>query len=84
MEGSTLELYRTALRLRRKLTEGETLNWAEESPAGVLHFERGNGWRCVTNLSAEPVALPAGEVLLTSAPLQNSHLGPDATAWLGP
>ncbi len=82
VEGSTLELYRTALRLRRKLLDGETLTWAEDTPAGVLRFDRGDGWRCVTNLSADPVSLPAGEVLLTSAPLEDGRLGPDTTAWL--
>ncbi|MFI5567774.1 alpha-amylase family glycosyl hydrolase [Streptomyces sp. NPDC051740] len=82
-EGSTLELYRTALRTRRKLIDGETLTWAEETPAGVLQFDRGDGWRCVTNLSPDPVSLPAGEVLLTSAPLEDGRLGPDTTAWLG-
>ncbi|GGW62628.1 glycoside hydrolase family 13 protein [Streptomyces griseoloalbus] len=83
VEGSTLELYRTALRLRRKLLAGETLTWAEETPAGILQFDRGDGWRCVTNLSCDPVSLPAGEVLLTSAPLEDGRLGPDTTAWLG-
>ncbi len=82
VEGSTLELYRTALRLRRKLLDGETLTWAEETPAGVLGFDRGDGWRCVANLSSDPVPLPAGEVLLTSAPLENGRLAPDTTAWL--
>ena len=32
VEGSTLELYRTALRLRRKLLEGEELTWARGDP----------------------------------------------------
>ncbi|WP_279328557.1 glycoside hydrolase family 13 protein [Streptomyces sp. OS603R] len=82
VEGSTLELYRTALRLRRKLIDGETLSWAEGTPEGVLLFDRGDGWRCVTNLSTEPVPLPAGEVALTSAPLSGGHLPPDTTAWL--
>ncbi|WP_156703366.1 glycoside hydrolase family 13 protein, partial [Streptomyces sp. Z38] len=82
VEGSTLELYRTALRLRRKLIDGETLDWVEGTPEGVLLFDRGDGWRCVTNLSTEPVPLPAGEVALTSAPLSGGHLPPDTTAWL--
>ncbi|MFI8307596.1 glycoside hydrolase family 13 protein [Streptomyces sp. NPDC085927] len=80
--GSTLELYRTALRLRRKLQEGETLTWQEDAPAGVLQFDRNDGWRCVTNLSTTPVPLPPGEVLLTSAPLTDGGLAPDTTAWL--
>ncbi|KUN65078.1 alpha-amylase [Streptomyces canus] len=83
VEGSTLELYRTALRLRRKLLQGEDLTWADASPADVLDFARHEGWRCVTNLSDRAVPLPAGEVLLTSSPLEDGLLGPDTTAWLG-
>ncbi|MET8486475.1 glycoside hydrolase family 13 protein [Streptomyces tendae] len=82
--GSTLELYRTALRLRRKLLDGESLTWSDDVPAGVLRFDRSDGWRCVTNLSAAAVDLPAGEVLLSSAPLEDGgRLGPDTTVWLG-
>ncbi|WP_077796282.1 glycoside hydrolase family 13 protein [Streptomyces sp. JHA26] len=80
--GSTLELYRTALRLRRKLLDGESLTWADDVPPGVLQFDRSDGWRCVANLSDAPVALPAGEVVLTSVPLEDGRLGPDTTAWL--
>ncbi|WP_327316518.1 glycoside hydrolase family 13 protein [Streptomyces sp. NBC_01235] len=86
VEGSTLELYRTALRLRRKLLEGEELTWARETPPGVLSFARSDGWRCVTNLSDAPVPLPPGEVLLSSVPLDGDdgggRLGPDTTVWL--
>ncbi|MER6211661.1 glycoside hydrolase family 13 protein [Streptomyces sp. NPDC001642] len=82
-EGSTLELYRTALRLRRKLLDGEALTWAD-SPPGVLHFARSDGWRCVTNLSGVPVALPPGELLLSSEPAAGDRqLAPDTTVWLG-
>ena len=81
-EGSTLELYRRALRLRRKLLDGEELRWIPDAPAGVLHFARSDGWRCVANLSAGPVDLPPGEVLLSSAPLESGRLAPDTTAWL--
>ncbi|MFF8968907.1 alpha-amylase family glycosyl hydrolase [Streptomyces sp. NPDC014995] len=82
-DGSTLELYRTALRLRRKLLEGEELTWAEETPPGVLAFTRSDGWRCVANLSGRSVPLPPGEVLLTSVPLDgDGRIGPDTTVWL--
>ncbi|WP_317444472.1 glycoside hydrolase family 13 protein [Streptomyces collinus] len=82
-EGSTLELYRTALRLRRKLLEGEALTWTPDAPAGVLDFTRTETWRCVTNCSARPVALPPGEVLLASTPLpEPGVLPPDTTVWL--
>jgi alpha-glucosidase len=83
VEGSTLELYRTALRLRRKLLAGESLTWVEDTPDGVLAFARTEGWRCVTNLSGRAVALPPGEVLLSSAPLTGRRLEPDTTVWLG-
>ncbi|WP_210585292.1 alpha-amylase family glycosyl hydrolase [Streptomyces sp. GESEQ-35] len=82
VEGSTLELYRRALRLRRKLLAGEELSWAEDSPPGVLAFARGDGWRCVANLSGTAVPLPPGEVLLSSAPLDDGRIGPDTTVWL--
>ncbi|MFC8365064.1 alpha-amylase family glycosyl hydrolase [Streptomyces griseorubiginosus] len=82
-EGSTLELYRTALRLRRKLLQGEDLAWSDTAPAGVLDFVRHEGWRCVTNLSENAVPLPEGEVLLASGPPVNGLLGPDTTVWLG-
>jgi alpha-glucosidase len=82
VEGSTLELYRRALRLRRKLLEGEELQWAPDLPPGVLGFTRCDGWRCVANLSGTAVALPPGEVLIASAPLEDGRLGPDTTVWL--
>ncbi|MFF2200904.1 glycoside hydrolase family 13 protein [Streptomyces sp. NPDC058145] len=83
-EGSTLELYRAALRLRRKLLEGETLTWTPDAPAGVLDFARTETWRCVTNLTERPVPLPPGEVLLASTPLPEAgSLPPDTTVWLG-
>ncbi|MBO7938092.1 glycoside hydrolase family 13 protein [Streptomyces antibioticus] len=83
VEGSTLEFYRTALRLRRKLLDGEELVWHPDTPAGVLAFARSDAWRCVANLSAAPVPLPPGEVLLSSAPLgDDGHLEPDTTVWL--
>ncbi|MFD5594946.1 alpha-amylase family glycosyl hydrolase [Streptomyces griseorubiginosus] len=82
-EGSTLELYRTALRLRRKLLQGEDLTWTDTASAGVLDFVRHEGWRCVTNLGETAVPLPEGEVLLASGPPADGLLGPDTTVWLG-
>ncbi|KIE25962.1 alpha-amylase [Streptomyces sp. MUSC 125] len=82
-EGSTLELYRTALQLRRGLLEGETLTWTQDAPAGVLDFTRSAAWRCVANLTATPVPLPPGEILLSSAPFDRAGtLPPDTTVWL--
>jgi alpha-glucosidase len=71
---STLELYRAALALRRELPAlgaGRSVQWLD-SPDGVLAFRRdgaGDGFLCLVNLTAEPVALtvPGGRPLLSSA-----------------
>ncbi|MGJ9403981.1 glycoside hydrolase family 13 protein [Arthrobacter sp. KK5.5] len=80
--GSTLELYRAALRLRRELQTEETLEWVETGSESVLAFRRPNGWVTVTNFGDEPAPLPEGEVLLGSAPVADGALPGAATAWL--
>jgi alpha-glucosidase len=85
VEGSTLETYRAALRLRRELQGGESLQWLGTGPVAqthVLHFRRPGGWESVTNFSEADVALPEGEVLLASGPLGDGVLPPDTTVWL--
>ncbi len=85
--GSTLELYRAALRLRRELGGDESLRWIDAGPTAlthVLHLRRSPGWESVTNLGAADVALPAGEVVLASGPLGEGTLPPDTTVWLRP
>ena len=81
---SMLWLYTQALRIRRAepgLGDGP-LTWAD-APEGVLAFARGGAFLNVTNLSAEPVALPAhAAILLSSSPLDGGMLPPDSTAWL--
>ncbi len=82
--GSTLELYRAALRLRREQPSfrGETLRWLD-APEGVLAFERGPDLRCAVNLSAEPFSLPRNwGVLLASDRLDGGKLPSDTTVWL--
>jgi alpha-glucosidase len=83
--GSTLTMYREALALRRKVLAGTgTLAW-RESPAGVLAFDRGAGFRCTVNMSPEPVRVPAGELLLASGPVKVERdavvIPPDSTIW---
>ncbi|HET9648077.1 MAG TPA: glycoside hydrolase family 13 protein [Microlunatus sp.] len=78
---STLSLYRDALRLRRTLLSGDSFSWQDSAP-DTLAFRRSGGWLCFTNFGREPVELPPGEVLLTSAPLEDGRLGSDTTAWL--
>lgn len=79
---SSLTFYRRALELRRQLQTGEDFEWVEEVSPEVLHFTRPNGWHCVTNFGSAPVALPSGEVLLSSSPLEDGMLPGDTTVWL--
>ena len=53
-EGSTLEFYRQALKLRRELQTSEELEWLETGNADVLHFRRPGGWQSVTNFGMRP------------------------------
>jgi alpha-glucosidase len=90
--GSTLELYRSALAIRRNnpaLAPTDNLRWVP-APAGVLAFERAvEGapvFRCTVNMSGEPVAVGRpGELLLASGPIDgtadNIILPPDTTLW---
>ncbi|NJP66749.1 glycoside hydrolase family 13 protein [Streptomyces spiramenti] len=89
--GSTLELYRAALRIRREhpaLGAGTGVRW-EEAPEGVLALRRtaGDGSAVVVaaNTTGAPVeldpALTAGEVLLASRPYEGGPLPADTTVW---
>jgi alpha-glucosidase len=80
--GSTWELYRRALGLRKEHGLGlGTLTWRETS-SDVVAFRNGDVL-VMTNLGAAPVALPAGaRVLLTSEPLDSGGRVPtDVTVW---
>ncbi|PFG18026.1 alpha-glucosidase [Propionicimonas paludicola] len=81
--GSTLELYRSALALRRTwgLGVGE-FGWLEAGPQAVA-FTCGADVECWVNLGEQPLSLPdAARVLLTSDDLVDGRLAPDAAAWL--
>ncbi|MGC9541677.1 glycoside hydrolase family 13 protein [Streptomyces sp. UG1] len=81
---SMLELYRTALRLRRETPAlgDSALTWLD-APDGVLAFGLEPGFVCVVNLSTEPYPLPDHRaVLLTSGPVEGGLLAPDQAAWL--
>ncbi|MBG6083931.1 glycoside hydrolase family 13 protein [Zhihengliuella flava] len=84
--GSTLELYRRALQLRRALQTQETLAWIETSRQDVLAFERPGGWVTVTNFGSEPWVLPAElaacELLVASSDLEGHAVPAEATVWL--
>jgi len=86
---STLELYRALLATRRELALGAgSLSWLGGYSEEVVAFvnEPGAGERVVviTNLGAEPVAVPGGAlILVSSGPLTLQGLVPtDTTVWL--
>ncbi|MFG1776271.1 glycoside hydrolase family 13 protein [Micromonospora sp. NPDC049048] len=90
--GSTLELYRTALRIRREhpalAADAGGVTWLEAGP-GVLAFSRAAGdtvLTCVVNISGAPALIDGyGTPIAASEPLTgqgSGHLlGVDAAAW---
>ncbi|MFI6873502.1 glycoside hydrolase family 13 protein [Streptomyces sp. NPDC050400] len=86
--GSTLELYRSALALRRAqpgLGAGGDPVWWDDVSEGVLAFER-PGFACTVNVTGAPVRIPApGTVLLASSPVEATdgeiELPGDTTVW---
>ena len=80
---STLSFFRRALKLRRGRGEfdGGEIEWLA-APSGSLIFRRHGGLVCALNAGDRPIALPAGKVVLASAPLVAGQLPPDAAAWI--
>ncbi|MEU5434751.1 glycoside hydrolase family 13 protein [Streptomyces sp. NPDC020719] len=84
---STLELYRSALAVRRThpgLGRGTAVQWLE-APEGVLAFAR-DGFVCTVNLTADAVRMPVrGDVLLASGEVVRDgsefELPGDTTVW---
>ncbi|NGO77860.1 glycoside hydrolase family 13 protein [Streptomyces sp. YC504] len=87
-QGSTLELYRGALALRRShpgLGAGESVEW-RAAPEGVLAFAREGGFVCTANTTGEPVRIPTpGQALLSSGTVlygdEFAELPADTTVW---
>ena len=80
--GSTYEMYRAALRLRREYgLGGNGLTWVE-TPGDVLAFRSGEVL-VLTNFGSGPAELPVGaRVLLSSEPLTGDGRVPtDVTVW---
>ncbi|GIJ24357.1 alpha-glucosidase [Micromonospora lutea] len=80
--GSTYELYREALRLRRAYGLGRgTLEWLSSGDE-VLTFRNGD-LVVLTNFGPTAVPPPAGELLHTSTPLpEDGSVPTDTTIWL--
>jgi alpha-glucosidase len=81
--GSTLELYKSLLHLRKEFDLGlGSLEWVEkyctESSLGYVN----NGVLVITNFDGKPIDLPSGEVLVTSQVGLESQLEHDQVAWI--
>jgi alpha-glucosidase len=82
--GSTLNLYRRALRLRRSLLAGEGLEWRDTGRPDVLRFARHPGWEVVTNFGTTDLPLHGGEVLLSSGVMRHDVVPAETTVWIAP
>lgn len=90
VQGSTLELYRAMLTWRRSAALGRgSLAWLASYPLGsdVVAFENapvgGTPTICLTNFGAEPVPLPPGRLVVSSADLRDDGRVPtDVTVWV--
>ena len=83
VEGSTLDMYQSALALRRAFKLGAgSLEWTVDRGADVVGYANGEV-TVVANMGDDAVPLPAGEVLMASGELTgDGMLPPDVTAWL--
>lgn len=84
-EGSTLELYKEALRLRKELRLGEgSFGWIDElTGANSLGF-RNNEIAIIFNFGKEPIDIGQYELLLASEKLASSQLLQNQCAWVKP
>ncbi|MFT4008785.1 MAG: glycoside hydrolase family 13 protein [Nocardioidaceae bacterium] len=86
VEGSTYELYRRLLALRREYALGRgLLSWDERGP-GTLAFTitapSGQRIGVLTSFGPGPAELPDGELLVASEPLVDGRVPADTTAWV--
>jgi alpha-glucosidase len=80
--GSTLELYKLALALRKQHDLGTgAFQWIEGTPDDVLAFTNGE-ISVYCNYSDAEFALPAGEIILDSDVSMEGTLAPAATVWM--
>ena len=86
--GSSLNITKTALELRRQLWKNEVFtaddggSWRVEA-GNLLICERNAHFLVAVAMGTEPVKLPAGTVLLSAAPLaEDGWLQPNNAAWV--
>jgi len=82
--GSTLALYRDAIRIRGTWPVDRSYRVVWEGQFdGCQSFRReAGGVLCMINTSPRPVPLPDGDVVLASGPVDGRDLPPDTAVWL--
>ena len=79
-EGSTLDMYTQALKLRRELQAEEKLQWVGEEE-GVIRYRRPGGWEVVFNLSNDGQVEVNGDVLIASGEVKDGKVRKDVAVW---
>jgi alpha-glucosidase len=80
---SSMELYRKAISLRRKLVTDGGFGWVDTGDREVLRFARSGQWNCIVNFSPRDVPIP-GVLILSSDPGATDVVPPDTAAWFSP
>jgi alpha-glucosidase len=81
--GSTLEMYKVALKIRSDLDLGQgSFEWVQElCSEDVLAF-RNTDVLVIHNFGSEPIAAPSGELLISSSTDSSSDILPSETRWV--
>ena len=83
VEGSTLEMYKHALRLRKELDLGNgSFDWEPEYTNATTLGYRNGGVLVIHNFGQEAIEMPQGEVIASSANAASVGIEPDQTVWL--
>jgi alpha-glucosidase len=81
-QGSTLELYRSALELRERFALGAgSLTWLDGLGDEIVSFRNG-AVTCIANVGTTSIGLPAGDVIAASEPIDGRVLPADTTVWM--
>lgn len=84
VDGSTLELYRSAIRIRnQRLRDDEELAWQDLGDE-VVAFRRGCGLICIVNYGNSELSMPAGSVVLASDGVAGGRIPGNSAVWLDP
>lgn len=82
VEGSTLEMYREALELRKKLELGSgSFEWVPEYTSDTALAFKNLGILVIHNFGTDSIPLPEGDLLATSAPA-TVNIAPNQTVWV--